>query len=136
MQDAISRKLEETRKCTIRKIEIRKKMVDAELTFDQIREALNLTFGEEIRFRQGRLIEKEKEFEELVSSTDPRILKRDKEMKKFRKLMIEKGISMGELERRVGKERYAIYKAVRGVYAERPLELERKIEDVLGEKIF
>lgn len=132
----IEKKVLEYKENLLRATELRAKMVDAEISFNVLKKELGLTVHELRKLVTGELQDKEAAVEKLIENTPKTILNRDKEFKQFQKILLKKGITITELENELKVNRNKIYRTIRGENINRDRELERKLENLLDEKLF
>ncbi len=132
----IEKKVLEYKENLLRATELRAKMVDAEISFNILKKELGLTVHELRKLVTGELQDKEAAVEKLIKNTPKTILNRDKEFKQFQKILLKKGITITELENELKVNRNKIYRTIRGENINRDRELERKLENLLDEKLF
>ncbi|RHG37443.1 hypothetical protein DW261_03355 [Fusobacterium varium] len=132
----IEKKVLEYKENLLRATELRAKMVDAEISFNVLKKELGLTVHELRKLVTGELQDKEAAVEKLIKNTPKTILNRDKEFKQFQKILLKKGITITELENELKVNRNKIYRTIRGENINRDRELERKLENLLDEKLF
>ncbi|MDH6457608.1 hypothetical protein M2102_001236 [Fusobacterium sp. PH5-7] len=132
----IEKKVLEYKENLLRATELRAKMVDAEISFNVLKKELGLTVHELRKLVTGELQDKEAAVEKLIKNTPKTILNRDKEFKKFQKILLKKGIKITALEAELKVNRNKIYRTIRGENINRDRELEMKLEKLLDEKLF
>lgn len=117
-------------------LKLKKALIDAEMTQVSLKKELNLNFYDWRKLMRGELEEKEAEVWNLINEVPESIRKRDKEMKKFRKILLEKGITPNTLTKDLDITYQKLYKIIRKDFVERDTEKEKAIEKYLGEKVF
>lgn len=132
----VEKKVQEYKQKLIRINELKKKLIDCEMTWLTISEALNLTQYEYKKLIAGDLEEREAEIEALIERTPEHIKKRDKKAKTFQKLMLDKDITIKDFCKENNLDINKVYRALRDLPAERDIKLERTIEKALNVKIF
>lgn len=132
----IERKVEEYRANLLRINEMKKGLIDAEISFVSVKDTLNLNVYEWRKLFKGELPSKEKEVWELINNTPEHILKRDKAYKGFQKVLIDKGITARQVSESLGIEINKVYRILRKINVNRDRELETKVEQYLGVKVF
>ena len=132
----IERKVEKYRANLLRVNEMKKGLIDAEISFVSVKDILNLNVYDWRNLFKGELQEKEKEVWELIRKTPENIIKRDGAFKNFQKALIDKGITAKQLSETLGIEINKIYRMLRKINVNRDRELEKKVEQYLGIKVF
>lgn len=133
---ALDKKVEEYRKKQLRLNDLKKKLIDAEISWITIVEVLKLSQYEFQKLKVGDLQEREKEVLELIKKTPKHILERDKGVKNFRKLMVDRGSSIKKFCE-INKVDYSrLSRTLRGINANRDYEIEKQVEKALGRKVF
>lgn len=133
---ALDKKVEEYRKKQLRLNDLKKKLIDAEISWITIVEVLKLSQYEFQKLKAGDLQEREKEVLALIKKTPKHILERDKGVKNFRKLMVDRGSSIKKFCE-INKVDYSrLSRTLRGINANRDYEIEKQVEKALGRKVF
>lgn len=116
--------------------ELKKKMIDAELTWIYIRDYLELTQYELTLLKSGNLRNKESEIWELIETTPLNIINRNKELKLFQKALIDKGLRVSDVLLLTKMTKNKLYRTLNKTRMEPDLDAQRKIEEVVGVSIF
>lgn len=129
-------KVEEYRKKQERLNILKKKMIDAEISWLTIKQQLNLTQYEYLKLKNGDLEERESEVLEIINKISNKIIKRNSGTKRFKKILIDKGIRVNEFCKEHSINYYKLFRTLRGVNVSRDYETEKQVESALGRKIF
>lgn len=132
----IEKRVETYRTQIARLNNLKKQMVDAEITWTFARDYLDLTPYEFTLLRAGKLEEKEMELWELIDTTPLNIIKRNKEMKTFQKALIDKGIKVSDVLKITKLTKNKLYRTLNNTGVEPDKEAQKKIEQAVGRKIF
>lgn len=133
---AVERKVEQFRQKLIRINNIKKQLIDCEMSWIKIVEALNLSQYEYRKLMAGDLEEREAEVMALIEKTPEYIKKRDKVAKSFQKILLDKEITVKEFCKKNKLDVNRLYRVLRGLDAERDIKTEKAIEKALDTKIF
>nr|DAP13804.1 MAG TPA: Stage III sporulation protein D [Caudoviricetes sp.] len=134
--EAVEKRVTQIRNNLLRILDLRKEMVDCEISWLQMIKALKLTQYEALKFKNGELPDLEQEALEILKKTPENIKNRDKKFKFFNKFLLEKGITATQFSKNVGVDIDKIHRILREIPVNRDLEAEKKIEEAIGEKIF
>lgn len=134
--EAVEKRVTQIRNNLLRILDLRKEMVDCEISWLQMIKALKLTQYEALKFKNGELPDLEQEALEILKKTPENIKNRDKKFKYFNKFLLEKGITATQFSKNVGVDIDKIHRILREIPVNRDLEAEKKIEEAIGEKIF
>lgn len=116
--------------------ELKKQMIDAELTWVFIKDYLKLTQYEFTLLKDGKLIEKENEVWELIETTPSNILNRNKELKEFHKTLIDKGMRVNDVLTLTKMTKNKLYRTLNNTRIEPDRIAQKAIEEVVGIRIF
>lgn len=116
--------------------ELKKQMIDAELTWVFIKDYLKLTQYEFTLLKDGKLIEKENEVWELIETTPSNILNRNKELKEFHKALIDKGMRVNDVLTLTKMTKNKLYRTLNNTRIEPDRIAQKAIEEVVGIRIF
>lgn len=116
--------------------ELKKQMIDAELTWVFIKDYLKLTQYEFTLLKDGKLKKKEEELLELIETTPAHIINRNKEMKEFQKALIDKGLKVSDVLESTKMTKNKLYRTLNNIRVEADKVAQRKIEEVVGIRIF
>lgn len=134
--EAVEKRVTQIRNNLLRILDLRKEMVDCEISWLQMIKALKLTQYEALKFKNGELPDLEQEALKILKKTPENIKNRDKKFKYFNKFLLEKGITATQFSKNVGVDIDKIHRILREIPVNRDLEAEKKIEEAIGEKIF
>lgn len=134
--EAVEKRVTQIRNNLLRILDLRKEMVDCEISWLQMIKELKLTQYEALKFKNGELPELEEEALKLLKKTPENIKNRDKKFKFFNKFLLEKGITATQFSKDVGVDIDKIHRILREIPVNRDLEAEKRIEEAIGEKIF
>lgn len=134
--EAVEKRVTQIRNNLLRILDLRKEMVDCEISWLQMIKALKLTQYEALKFKNGELPDLEQEALEILKKTPENIKNRDKKFKFFNKFLLEKGITATQFSKDVGVDIDKIHRILREIPVNRDLEAEKRIEEAIGEKIF
>ena len=134
--EAVEKRVTQIRNNLLRILDLRKEMVDCEISWLQMIKALKLSQYEALKFKNGELPDLEQEALEILKKTPENIKNRDKKFKFFNKFLLEKGITATQFSKNVGVDIDKIHRILRERPVNRDLEAEKKIEEAIGEKIF
>lgn len=134
--EAVEKRVTQIRNNLLRILDLRKEMVDCEISWLQMIKALKLTQYEALKFKNGELPDLEQEALEILKKTPENIKNRDKKFKFFNKFLLEKGITATQFSKNVGVDIDKIHRILREIPVNRDLEAEKRIEEAIGEKIF
>ena len=134
--EAVEKRVTQIRNNLLRILDLRKEMVDCEISWLQMIKALKVTQYEALKFKNGELPDLEQEALEILKKTPENIKNRDKKFKFFNKFLLEKGITATQFSKNVGVDIDKIHRILREIPVNRDLEAEKKIEEAIGEKIF
>lgn len=132
----IQKRVEEYKNEIIRINHLKKKMIDAEISWTFARDYLELTQYEFILLRAGKLKEKEEILLELIETTPASILNRNKEMKEFQKALIDKGLKVSDVLKSTKMTKNKLYRTLNNIRIEPDRTAQKKIEEAVGIKIF
>ena len=130
----IEQKVEQYREKLIRITEIKKNLIDAEISLQKVMQELNLTQYEFKKLLNGEL--EEREVLALCEKTPGYIKNRDKKVKTFQKLLLQRDLTLKDFCKNERLDEKKVYRALRGLNAERDLETEKGIERALNKRIF
>lgn len=133
MQTGVEKKTEKFKENITRIIELKKRLIEAEISLLDIKRLLNLSYYDWKKFLSGELIEQEKKVEELIDKVPSFIKDKDRELKEFQKILLEKGLRIKDVENKTKLNRNKIYRVVRKEHKERDTAAEKRIERVIGE---
>ncbi|PID67073.1 MAG: hypothetical protein CR959_02085 [Fusobacteriales bacterium] len=133
---AVESKVKEFRKKQEKLNEIKKKMIDAEISWLMLRQTLNLTQYEYQKLKSGELEEWEADVLKVINKTPKHIVKRNAGAKRFKKVLIDKGIGIKDFCNLNNINHNKLYRTLRGITASRDYEVEKQVERALGKKIF
>lgn len=134
--EAVEKRVTQIRNNLLRILDLRKEMVDCEISWLQMIKALKLTQYEALKFKNGELPDLEQEALEILKKTPENIKNRDKKFKFFNKFLLEKGITATQFSKNVGVDIDKIHRILREIPVNRDYEAEKRIEEAIGEKIF
>ena len=134
--EAVEKRVTQIRNNLLRILDLRKEMVDCEISWLQMIKALKLTQYEALKFKNGELPELEQEALKILKKIPENIKNRDKKLKFFNKFLLEKGITETQFSKDVGVDIDKIHRILREIPVNRDLEAEKRIEEAIGEKIF
>ena len=134
--EAVEKRVTQIRNNLLRILNLRKEMVDCEISWLQMIKALKLSQYEALKFKNGELPDLEQEALEILKKTPENIKNRDKKFKYFNKFLLEKGITATQFSKDVGVDLDKIHRILREIPVNRDLEAEKRIEEAIGEKIF
>lgn len=134
--EAVEKRVTQIRNNLLRILDLRKEMVDCEISWLQMIKALKLTQYEALKFKNGELPDLEQEALEILKKTPENIKNRDKKFKFFNKFLLEKGITATQFSKKVGVDIDKIHRILREIPVNRDYEAEKRIEEAIGEKIF
>ena len=106
------------------------------MTLASLKRALNLSLYDWKKLVNGELKEREPEVWELINKTPDYIKNRDKEYKKFQKILLEKDTRLSDLAEALDIDINKIIRIVKRLNVNRDVETEKKIEEFLGVKVF
>lgn len=132
----LEKRVEAYRDNLFRMTELKKGLIDAEMTLASLKRALNLSLYDWKKLVNGELKEREPEVWELINKTPDYIKNRDKEYKKFQKILLEKDTRLSELAEALDIDINKIIRIVKRLNVNRDVETEKKIEEFLGVKVF
>lgn len=132
----LEKRVEAYRDNLFRMTELKKGLIDAEMTLVSLKRALNLSLYDWKKLVNGELKERESEVWELINKTPDYIKNRDKEYKKFQKILLEKDTRLSELAEALDIDINKIIRIVKRLNVNRDVETEKKIEEFLGVKVF
>lgn len=132
----VEKRVEGYRNNLTRLNELKKQMIDAELTWVFIKDYLKLTQYEFTLLREGKLIEKENEVWELIETTPSNILNRNKELKEFHKALIDKGMRVNDVLTLTRMTKNKLYRTLNNTRIEPDRIAQKAIEEVVGIRIF
>ena len=122
--EAVEKRVTQIRNNLLRILDLRKEMVDCEISWLQMIKALKLTQYEALKFKNGELPDLEQEALEILK------------FKFFNKFLLEKGITATQFSKKVGVDIDKIHRILREIPVNRDYEAEKRIEEAIGEKIF
>lgn len=134
--ESVEKKVVEIRKNLLRIMDLKKKMIDCEVSWLQMIRMLELTQYEAIKFKNGELSEAEKRALKILENTPKNIIERDSKYKLFSKFLLEKGITATGFAKKLGVDIDKIHRILREIPVNRDYEIENKIEKEMGVKIF
>ena len=134
--ESVEKKVIQIKQNLLRILELKKKMIDCEISWVQMVKLLNLTQYETFKFKNGELPKAEKEALKILEKTSKNIIERDMKYKLFSKTLLEKGITATEFSKRIGVDIDKINRILREIPVNRDYEVEKKIEEEIGQKIF
>ncbi|MCF2638486.1 MAG: hypothetical protein ACLVH8_06020 [Fusobacterium sp.] len=132
----LEKRVEAYRDNLFRMTELKKGLIDAEMTLASLKRALNLSLYDWKKLVNGELKEREPEVWELINKTPDYIKNRDKEYKKFQKILLEKDTRLSDLAEALDIDINKIIRIVKRLNVNRDVETEKKIEEFLGVKVF
>ena len=132
----IEQKVEQYREKLIRIIELKKKMIDSEVSLRKVMLELNLSQYEFKKLFDGELEEREAEVIALCNKIPAFIKNRDRSLKTFQKILLQKDLTVKNFCNRERLDEKKVYRALRGLNVERDIETERGIERALKTRIF
>jgi hypothetical protein len=132
----LEKRVEAYRDNLFRMTELKKGLIDAEMTLASLKRALNLSLYDWKKLVNGELKERESEVWELINKTPDYIKNRDKEYKKFQKILLEKDTRLSDLAEALDIDINKIIRIVKRLNVNRDVETEKKIEEFLGVKVF
>lgn len=132
----LEKRVEAYRDNLFRMTELKKGLIDAEMTLASLKRALNLSLYDWKKLVNGELKEREPEVWELINKTPDYIKNRDKEYKKFQKILLEKDTRLSDLAEALDIDINKIIRIVKRLNVNRDVETEKKIEEFLGIKVF
>lgn len=133
---AVERKVEQFRQKLIRINNLKKQFIDCEMSWITVIEALNLSQYEYKKLMTGDLEEREAEVMALIEKTPEYIKNRDKVLKTFQKLLLDREITVKKFCKDNKVDVNRLYRVLRGLDAERDVKTEKTIEKALNAKIF
>ncbi|WP_306583918.1 hypothetical protein [Fusobacterium ulcerans] len=133
MQTGVEKKTEKFKENITRITELKKRLIEAEISLLDIKRMLNLSYYDWKKFLSGELREQERKVEELIDKVPSFIKDKDKELKEFQKLLLEKGLRIKDVENKTKLNRNKIYRVIRKEHKERDTAAEKIIERVIGE---
>lgn len=132
----LEKKVEIYRENLLRITELKKGLIDAEISLVSLRTILNLSLYEWKKLIDGRLEEREAEVWKLIKNTPKHIKSRDTVYKHFQKILLEKNIKVSEIANALNIDINKIIRIVKRLNINRDIETEKKIEKFLGVKVF
>lgn len=132
----VEKKVEEYKQKLIRINNIKKQLIDCEITWLSIIEALELSFYEYRKLQAGDLEEREADVLEIINKTPDYIKNRRKKAKLFQKIMIDLGMTTKEFCDREKIDMYKLHRILRDIPTERDKAFEKKVERALKVKLF
>ena len=132
----LEKKVERYRDNLLRMTELRKGLIDAEISLVSLRTALNLSSYDWKKLVNGELEEREPDVWELIDKTPEHIKSRDKVYKHFQKILLEKDIRISEVAEALDIDINKIIRVAKRLNINRDIETEKKIEKFLGVKVF
>ena len=138
----IEQKVEQYREKLIRITEIKKNLIDAEISLQKVMQELNLTQYEFKKLLNGELEEREAgttneaEVLALCDKVPAYVKNRDKRVKTFQKSLLQRDLTLKDFCKNERLDEKKVYRALRGLNAERDLETEKGIERALNVRIF
>ena len=132
----IEQKVEQYREKLIRIIELKKKLIDSEISLQKVMIELNLSQYEFKKLLNGELEEREAEVIALCDKTPSFIKNRDKSLKTFQKILLQKDLTVKDFCNKERLDEKKVYRALRGLNVEKDIETERGIERALKTRIF
>ena len=132
----LEKRVEAYRDNLFRMTELKKGLIDAEMTLASLKRALNLSLYDWKKLVNGELKKREPEVWELINKTPDYIKNRDKEYKKFQKILLEKDTRLSDLAEALDIDINKIIRIVKRLNVNRDVETEKKIEEFLGVKVF
>ncbi|WP_294726138.1 hypothetical protein [uncultured Fusobacterium sp.] len=132
----LEKKVERYRENLLRMLELKKGLIDAEISLVSLKLSLNLSAYEWKKLVNGQLEEREGEVWELIKNTPVHIKNRDKIYKHFQKTLLEKDIKISEIAEALDIDINKIIRIVKRLNINRDIETEKKIENFLGVKVF
>lgn len=132
----IEQKVEQYREKLIRIIELKKKLIDSEISLQKVMIELNLSQYEFKKLLNGELEEREAEVLALCNKIPAFIKNRDRSLKTFQKLLLQKDLIVKDFCNKEKLDEKKVYRALRGLNVERDIETERGIERALKTRIF
>ena len=132
----IEQKVEQYREKLIRIIELKKKLIDSEISLQKVMIELNLSQYEFKKLFDGELEEREAEVIALCDKIPAFIKNRDRSLKTFQKILLQKDLTVKDFCNKEKLDEKKVYRALRGLNVERDIETERGIERALKMRIF
>ena len=132
----LEKKVERYRDNLFRMTELRKGLIDAEISLVSLRPALNLSLYDWKKLVNGELEEREPDVWNLIDKTPAHIKNRDKVYKHFQKILLEKDIRISEVAEALDIDINKIIRVAKRLNINRDVETEKKIEKFLGVKVF
>lgn len=132
----LEKRVEAYRDNLFRMTELKKGLIDAEMTLASLKRALNLSLYDWKKLVNGELREREAEVWELINKTPDYIKNRDKEYKNFQKILLEKDTRLSDIAEALDIDINKIIRVVKRLNVNRDVETEKKIEEFLKVKVF
>lgn len=132
----LEKRVEAYRDNLFRMTELKKGLIDAEMTLASLKRALNLSLYDWKKLVNGELRERESEVWELINKTPDYIKDRDKEYKNFQKILLEKDTRLSDIAEALDIDINKIIRVVKRLNVNRDVETEKKIEEFLKVKVF
>lgn len=132
----LEKKVERYRDNLFRMTELRKGLIDAEISLVSLRPALNLSLYDWKKLVNGELEEREPDVWDLIDKTPTHIKNRDKVHKHFQKILLEKDIRISEVAEALDIDVNKIIRVTKRLNINRDVETEKKIKKFLGVKVF
>lgn len=133
--DRAQKEAERVEQSVIFETKIRLRLIESNLTLDDLKEMLNISEYELNKvIKGGYSLELESKINEILDSIPQIIKDSDRDLKKFQALLLVKGIQMKDISEKTGLNRAAIYRTIRGESTYRNRTNEGLIEDAIQEK--
>lgn len=132
----IEEKVKRYRENLLRITELKKGLIDAEISLVSLRTILNLSLYEWKKLIEGELEEREVEVWKVINNTPKHIRNRDVIYKNFQKILLEKNIKVSEIAEALNIDINKIIRIVKRLNINRDIETEKRIEKFLGVKVF
>lgn len=133
--DRAQKEAERVEQSVIFETKIRLRLIESNLTLDDLKEMLNISEYELNKvIKGGYNLELESKINEILDSIPQIIKDSDRDLKKFQALLLVKGIQMKDISEKTGLNRAAIYRTIRGESTYRNRTNEGLIEDAIQEK--
>lgn len=133
--DRAQKEAERVEQSVIFETKIRLRLIESNLTLDDLKEMLNISEYELNKvIKGGYSLELESKINEILDSIPQIIKDSDRDLKKFQALLLVKGIQMKDVCEKTGLNRAAIYRTIRGESTYRNRTNEGLIEDAIQEK--
>lgn len=133
--DRAQKEAERVEQSVIFETKIRLRLIESNLTLDDLKEMLNISEYELNKvIKGGYSLELESKINEILDSIPQIIKDSDRDLKNFQALLLVKGIQIKDISEKTGLNRAAIYRTIRGESTYRNRTNEGLIEDAIQEK--